>query len=119
MVERSTLFSRMLPHVVLSIGVLILAFPVYLAIIASTHSAGDIISGQFGLLPGGKGFENYTRILFSGTSGTTREPVATMMLNALIIGDLGSSAAQSVILVFLVVALTAVQFRYIERKVTY
>jgi sn-glycerol 3-phosphate transport system permease protein len=34
-------------------------------------------------------------------------------------GDLGGSAAQSVILLFLVVALTAVQFRYIERKVTY
>jgi sn-glycerol 3-phosphate transport system permease protein len=34
-------------------------------------------------------------------------------------GDLGSSAAQSVILMVLVVALTAVQFRYIERKVSY
>jgi sn-glycerol 3-phosphate transport system permease protein len=34
-------------------------------------------------------------------------------------GDLGGSAAQSVVLLFLVVALTAVQFRYIERKVTY
>lgn len=34
-------------------------------------------------------------------------------------GDLGSSAAQSVILMAIVVALTAVQFRYIERKVTY
>ena len=72
MVERSTLFSRIFPHVVLSLGVLLMAFPVYLAIIASTHSAGDIISGQFGLLPGGMGFENYTRILFTGTAGTTR-----------------------------------------------
>ncbi len=34
-------------------------------------------------------------------------------------GDLGSSAAQSVILMVLVVAMTAVQFRYIERKVNY
>ena len=34
-------------------------------------------------------------------------------------GDLGSSAAQSVILMVMVVALTAVQFRFIERKVTY
>jgi sn-glycerol 3-phosphate transport system permease protein len=33
--------------------------------------------------------------------------------------DLGGSAAQSVILLFIVVALTAVQFKYIERKVTY
>ncbi len=34
-------------------------------------------------------------------------------------GDLGSSAAQSVILMFMVVAMTAIQFRFIERKVTY
>jgi sn-glycerol 3-phosphate transport system permease protein len=34
-------------------------------------------------------------------------------------GDLGGSAAQSVILMIIVVALTAVQFRYIERKVNY
>jgi sn-glycerol 3-phosphate transport system permease protein len=34
-------------------------------------------------------------------------------------GNLGSSAAQSVILMVIVVALTAVQFRFIERKVNY
>ncbi len=33
--------------------------------------------------------------------------------------DLGGSAAQSVILLIIVIALTAVQFRYVERKVTY
>jgi len=33
--------------------------------------------------------------------------------------NLGSSAAQSVILMILVIALTAIQFRYIERKVEY
>jgi len=34
-------------------------------------------------------------------------------------GDLGGSAAQSVILMIIVIALTAVQFRYVERRVTY
>ncbi|HKY87436.1 MAG TPA: sn-glycerol-3-phosphate ABC transporter permease UgpA [Pseudorhodoplanes sp.] len=34
-------------------------------------------------------------------------------------GDLGGSAAQSVILMIIVVGLTAIQFRYVERKVTY
>jgi len=34
-------------------------------------------------------------------------------------GDLGGSAAQSVILMVIVIALTAIQFRYVERKVTY
>jgi len=34
-------------------------------------------------------------------------------------GDLGGSAAQSVVLMVIVIALTAIQFRYIERKVNY
>jgi sn-glycerol 3-phosphate transport system permease protein len=32
---------------------------------------------------------------------------------------LGGSAAQSVVLMIIVIALTAVQFRYVERKVNY
>ena len=34
-------------------------------------------------------------------------------------GDLGGSAAQSVILMAIVIGLTAIQFRYVERRVTY
>ncbi|MCC7346454.1 MAG: sn-glycerol-3-phosphate ABC transporter permease UgpA [Variibacter sp.] len=34
-------------------------------------------------------------------------------------GDLGGSAAQSVILMVIVIGLTAIQFRYVEKKVTY
>jgi sn-glycerol 3-phosphate transport system permease protein len=34
-------------------------------------------------------------------------------------GDLGSSAAQSVVLMVIVIALTVVQFKYVERKVQY
>ena len=33
--------------------------------------------------------------------------------------DLGGSAAQSVVLMFIVVALTVVQFRFVEKKVNY
>ena len=33
--------------------------------------------------------------------------------------DLGSSAAQSVVLMVIVVALTVVQFRYVEKRVNY
>jgi sn-glycerol 3-phosphate transport system permease protein len=34
-------------------------------------------------------------------------------------GDLGGSAAQSVVLMGIVVLLTVVQFRYVEKKVQY
>jgi sn-glycerol 3-phosphate transport system permease protein len=33
--------------------------------------------------------------------------------------DLGGSAAQSVVLMVIVIVLTVVQFRYVERKVNY
>ena len=33
--------------------------------------------------------------------------------------DLGGSSAQSVILMFIVIALTVVQFRFVEKKVQY
>lgn len=71
-------------YVILSIGVLIVAFPVWLTFVASTWDAATIINGQLPLYPGPKLFENYYRILFVGTSGTTREPVLGMMLNSFV-----------------------------------
>jgi sn-glycerol 3-phosphate transport system permease protein len=71
-------------YIILSIGVLIVAFPVWLTFVASTWDASTIINGQLPLYPGPHFFENYYRILFVGTSGTTREPVVGMMLNSFI-----------------------------------
>ncbi len=71
-------------YVILTIGVLIVAFPVWLTFVASTWDNTTIINGQLPLYPGPYLFENYYKILFVGTSGTTREPVAGMMLNSLI-----------------------------------
>jgi sn-glycerol 3-phosphate transport system permease protein len=84
MVERQTFVSRFLPHIVLIIGVCIVAFPVYLALLASTYDAASVQNGKMSLLPGGQFFENYTRIIFTGTSSSTREPVGTMLLNSFI-----------------------------------
>ena len=54
-----------------------------------------------------------------GPSKATETMVYKVFFDGRLGGDLGGSAAQSVILMVIVVALTAVQFRYIERKVTY
>lgn len=54
-----------------------------------------------------------------GPAKATETLVYKVYLDGLLGGNLGSSAAQSVILMFIVIALTAVQFRYVERKVTY
>jgi sn-glycerol 3-phosphate transport system permease protein len=71
-------------YVVLSIGVVIVAFPVWLTFVASTWDNATIINGQLPLWPGPHFFDNYYRILFVGASSTTREPVASMMLNSFI-----------------------------------
>lgn len=71
-------------YVILTIGVLICAFPVWLTFVASTWDNATIINGQLPLYPGPHFLDNYYRILFVGTSGSTREPVASMMLNSFV-----------------------------------
>ncbi|SEC03331.1 carbohydrate ABC transporter membrane protein 2, CUT1 family [Rhizobiales bacterium GAS191] len=77
-------FGNFLPHIVLLIGVLIVAFPVYMAIIASTHDQAVIANGQMPLTPGPHGFDNYYQTIVAGTTKTTRAPVGGMMLNSLV-----------------------------------
>ena len=77
-------FGNLLPHLILLAGVAIVAFPVYLAVIASTHDNTVIANGQMPLYPGSHGLETYWNTIVSGTGKTTRAPVGGMMLNSLI-----------------------------------
>src|SRR5215475_9243264 len=54
-----------------------------------------------------------------GPGNATQTLVYKVYVDGLLGGNLGSSAAQSVILMIIVVLLTAIQFRFVERKVTY
>ncbi|WP_293807203.1 sn-glycerol-3-phosphate ABC transporter permease UgpE [uncultured Bosea sp.] len=74
----------LIAYIILTIGVLIVAFPVWLTFVASTWDASTVINGEMPLYPGPYFLENYKRILFVGTSSTTREPVIGMMLNSFI-----------------------------------
>ena len=75
---------RYVAHLILWIGIAIVAFPVYLAFIASTQDNALIANGQMSLLPGGRFLETYYQTIFVGTSGSTREPVATMLFNSFV-----------------------------------
>ena len=83
MVERKGI-GNIVPHLILWLGIAIVAFPVYLAFVASTQEAYLIANGQMSLLPGGKFLENYYRTIFVGTSSSTREPVVTMLFNSFV-----------------------------------
>src|SRR6476620_6375781 len=54
-----------------------------------------------------------------GPAGATTTMVYKVYADGRLGGDLGGSAAQSVVLMVIVIALTAVQFRYVECKVQY
>ena len=84
MIERSPLLT-FFSHLVLLIGVGIVAFPVYITFIASTHTMQDVVQVPMPLLPGAEMWSNYKIALFGGRQGTgTHAPVANMMMVSLI-----------------------------------
>ena len=76
--------GTLVPYIVLTLGVFIVAFPVWLAFVGSTSDPTTISNGQLSLLPESHFIENYRRAIFVGTSSSTRVPVGTMMLNSLV-----------------------------------
>jgi sn-glycerol 3-phosphate transport system permease protein len=83
MVERRR-YGDLFPHLVLGLGVAIVAFPVYLCFIGSTHEQAVIANGQMPITPGRLFLTTYYKALFYGTSGTTHEPVGGMLLNSMV-----------------------------------
>ena len=79
MVERST-FLKAFSHLIMVLGVIIVGFPLYLAFVASTHTAQDIVQVPMPMLPGSNFWETYKTALFGGGSGPgSSAPVAHMM----------------------------------------
>ena len=84
MVERSVTLG-ILAHAVMILGVLIVAFPLYLAFVASTHTAQEIVQAPMPLLPGSNFWESYKTALFGGRGGQgSTAPVARMMWVSLV-----------------------------------
>jgi sn-glycerol 3-phosphate transport system permease protein len=74
-----------IPHFILVMGVMVFAFPIYFALIGSTHEAATIATGRMPLLPGGHLLDNYWQALASATgSRVTGTPVRTLLINSLI-----------------------------------
>jgi sn-glycerol 3-phosphate transport system permease protein len=80
MVERRPLLG-FLSHVVLLLGVLIVAFPLYVTFVASTQTAQEIVtSAPMSLVPGSHMVENYvTAWNGTGSGPGSNAPVARMM----------------------------------------
>ena len=83
MVDRSP-WLTVLSHAVMILGVMVVAFPLYLALVASTHTAADIVQAPMPLLPGGEMWANYKAALFgSGKLGSNTNVVHMMWVSFL------------------------------------
>jgi len=79
MVERSP-YLKLFSHLIMVLGVIIVGFPLYLAFVASTHTAQDIVQAPMPLLPGSNFWQTYRETLFGGGGGAgSTAPVAHMM----------------------------------------
>ncbi|MDY6963454.1 MAG: glycerol-3-phosphate transporter, partial [Pseudomonadota bacterium] len=58
--------ATLLGHLVLVLGIIVVAFPIYYTFIASTMSSIDIIRPPMSLLPGDQFLENYSGALSGG-----------------------------------------------------
>ena len=118
MIERRPALT-FVSHLVLIIGVLLVAFPVYLTLVASTQTAEQIVQDNpMSLIPGTNFFETYKMALFGGKNsvGSKIIPVAPMMWVSLVTA---LTIALGKIAISLLSAFAIVYFRFPFRNVVF
>src|SRR6185503_8058068 len=103
-------------HLILIAGVVVVIFPVYIAVIASTHGPYDFMSGLIPLLPGSQAAENYSVMLGTGISSSGTPPVWPMLLNSLVMA-LGVAIGK--IVISILSAFAIVYFRFPFRSLAF
>jgi sn-glycerol 3-phosphate transport system permease protein len=118
MVERRPTLG-ILAHVVSILGVLIVAFPIYLAFVASTHTAAEVAGSRpLSLVPGTHLVETYRLALFGGDTsyGSRIPPTAPMMWISLVTALV---IAVGKIAISLISAFAIVYFRFPFRNLVF
>lgn len=102
----------LMSHGSLILGVLIIAFPLYITFVASTHTLRDVVQSPMPILPGGEFIQNYGQALGAGLgadSGFGEVAAGRMMLNSLI---MAVGIAVGKIIISLTAAFAIVYFRF-------
>jgi len=108
MIENRPLVT-VLAYLVLSLGVAIVAFPIWITFVASTHDAVRMTQVPLPLWPGDQFFINLKTVLFEGVGGSNATPVWLMMTNSLIMAMM---IAVGKIVISLMSAFAIVYFRF-------
>ena len=96
-------------YVVLTLGVLIVAFPLYITFIASTLTMEQVLQAPMPLLPGDQFINNYTRVLTAGSTRGSAAPVGQMMINSLVMAVI---IAVGKIAISIISAFAIIYFRF-------
>ncbi|HEX6319250.1 MAG TPA: sn-glycerol-3-phosphate ABC transporter permease UgpE [Burkholderiales bacterium] len=113
MVEKRPLLT-VFSHAVMIFGVLLIAFPVYVTFVASTHTLERILEVPMPLLPGGELLENYRQALTAGSTKGSTAAVGTMLVNSTVMA-LGIALGK--IAISIISAFAIVYFRFPLRMV--
>ncbi len=113
MVERRP-WLDVFSHGVLIAGVAVVAFPVYVAFVASTLSLDETLAVPMQLVPGSHLIENYAGALFHGSSQGSGAPVYRMLLNSLV---MALAIAIGKIAISILSAFAIVYFRFPLRSI--
>ncbi len=113
MVERKP-WLDWLAHAILLLGVAVVAFPLYVTVVAATQTADAIVHAPMPLVPGGHFIENVTTALGGGTGAGSSAPVARMMWVSLVTAMV---IAVGKIAISLLSAFAIVYFRFPLRQV--
>src|SRR6185312_3706865 len=98
--------GRIVAHLLLVLGVLIVAFPIYYVVVASTHTLQMILRPPLPLLPGSEGPANYAEALGGGIRQIGGVGVDRLLLNttvvalAIAVGKIIISIASAYAIVF-------------------
>ncbi|MEO1493645.1 MAG: sn-glycerol-3-phosphate ABC transporter permease UgpE [Pseudomonadota bacterium] len=103
-------YLDLLAHLVLIFGIAIVAFPIWVTFVASTHADVRMQQVPLPLMPGDRFWENLTITLFgSGLAGSETAPVWRMLLNSLV---MALTIAGGKILISLLSAFAIVYFKF-------
>jgi sn-glycerol 3-phosphate transport system permease protein len=103
-------FVTFLSHVVLIVGVIIIAFPVWMTFVASTHDQTTMLRSPVPLLPGSHLIENYRQVLFEGFGrGFSGLPIWVTLLNSMV---MALGVALGKIAISIISAFAIVYFRF-------
>ncbi|MCW5746017.1 MAG: sn-glycerol-3-phosphate ABC transporter permease UgpE [Alphaproteobacteria bacterium] len=96
-------------HVVLILGVVVIAFPVWMTFVASTHDADTMLRSPVPLLPGGQIIDNYRVVLTEGFAQASRTPLWKVLFNSLV---MALAIAIGKIAISIIASFAIVYFRF-------